>query len=199
MKHLLLILTLLLTFALMGCGTTTTEPITTTIETIFATDQTIETDLDDVCTDGNIYGIGDYDFAIAKITWVKTVNGKTVYTVLSLGETYDIEVENKALFPIGELVLVSFCDYTEKYRFHEYVPFEEESTAELPRFRVKIVEVNTYDGGDVSYIVSKDGYTIGGIYMLETEDNFLMGETIYVVIVDEYTAVPFWEWLEDQN
>jgi len=74
------------------------------------------------------------------------------------------------------------------------------TTAELPRYRVKVVEIVTGDGeGEVGYIVSKDGYTIGGIYTLETEDNFLMGETIYVVIVDEYTAVPFWEWLEDQK
>ena len=74
------------------------------------------------------------------------------------------------------------------------------TTDELPRYRVKVVEIITgEDEGEFGYIVSKDGYTIGGIYALDTEDNFLMGEIIYVVIVDEYTAVPFWEWLEDNK
>ena len=72
--------------------------------------------------------------------------------------------------------------------------------AELPRYRVKVVEVITGDDeGEIAYIVSKDGYTIGGIYTLDTEQTFQLNDIIYAVIVDEYTAVPFWEWLEDNK
>ena len=69
------------------------------------------------------------------------------------------------------------------------------TTAELPRFRVKVVEVITGDDeGEVMYIVSKDGYTIGGIYALDSEQTFQLNDIIYVVITDNYTAVPFEEW-----
>jgi len=69
------------------------------------------------------------------------------------------------------------------------------TTAELQRYRVKVVEVITGDDeGEVAYIVSKDGYTIGGIYALDTEQTFQLNDIIYVIITDNYTAVPFEEW-----
>ena len=69
---------------------------------------------------------------------------------------------------------------------------------ELQRYRVKVVEITTgNDEGEVCYIVEKYNYTVNGIYVLETEQEFQLNELIYAVIIDDYTAVPFAEWLDE--
>jgi len=75
------------------------------------------------------------------------------------------------------------------------------TTAELLRFRVKVVEItcDDDDGEPCVYVVRKDGYTVDGIYTLETEQTFQLNEILYVIITNEYTAVPFSEWWWEHN
>ncbi len=68
-----------------------------------------------------------------------------------------------------------------------------EPELELQRYRVEIVEV--VDNGH--YIVSKTGYTIGGIYYLTTNDESLeVGDTVYVIVTDFYNCELFSEYTE---
>ena len=68
---------------------------------------------------------------------------------------------------------------------------------ELQRYRVKVVEIVTGDDNEVFYTVEKYNYTINGIYVLVTEQEFQMNELVYVVIVDDYTAIPLAEWYDE--
>jgi len=71
------------------------------------------------------------------------------------------------------------------------------TTAELQRYRVEVFELVGDDGVE-AYIVSKDGYTIGGIYMLETDQMLAVGQIVYVVVIDEYNAVLFSDFIDDR-
>ena len=74
---------------------------------------------------------------------------------------------------------------------------ETTTTAELQRYRVEVFELVGDDGVE-AYIVSKDGYTIGGIYMLETDQMLAVGQIVYVVVIDEYNAVLFSDFIDDR-
>ena len=67
---------------------------------------------------------------------------------------------------------------------------------EYQRFRVEVVELVGDDGVE-AYIVSKSGYTIGGIYMLETDEELQLGDIVYVVITDTYTAELFTDFYDE--
>jgi hypothetical protein len=75
---------------------------------------------------------------------------------------------------------------------------ETTTTAELQRYRVEVVELVGDDGVE-AYIVSKHGYAIGGIYILKTDVTLKLGQIVYVVIVDEYTAVLFADFMDERG
>lgn len=70
-------------------------------------------------------------------------------------------------------------------------PMEEKG---LQRYRVKVVE--KYEDND-HYIVEKYGYSIGGIYYLETnKENLKFGDIVYVIVLDDYRCMLFSEYLD---
>jgi len=71
---------------------------------------------------------------------------------------------------------------------------------EYQRYRTKIVEIAYGDDPyEIAYIVEKDGYAISGLYVMETEQEYEVGDIVYVIVIDEYTCMPFAEWLEDNE
>jgi ABC-type oligopeptide transport system substrate-binding subunit len=71
---------------------------------------------------------------------------------------------------------------------------EQTKGKELQRYRVKVVE--KYEDND-HYIVEKYGYSIGGIYYLETnKENLKLGDIVYVIVLDDYRCMLFSEYLD---
>ena len=71
---------------------------------------------------------------------------------------------------------------------------EQTKGKELQRFRVKVVEI--YEDRD-HYIVEKYGYSISGIYYLETnKENLKLNDIVYVIVLDYYRCMLFSEYLD---
>ena len=71
---------------------------------------------------------------------------------------------------------------------------EQTKEKELQRYRVKVVEKQ--EDND-HYIVEKYGYSIGGIYYLETiKENLKVGDIVYVIVLDKYRCMLFSEYLD---
>lgn len=71
---------------------------------------------------------------------------------------------------------------------------EQTKEKELQRYRVKVVE--KYED-NVHYIVEKYGYSIGGVYYLETiKENLKLGDIVYVIVLDDYRCMLFSEYLD---
>lgn len=71
---------------------------------------------------------------------------------------------------------------------------EQTKGKELQRYRVKVVE--KYEDND-HYIVEKYGYSIGGIYYLETnKEKLKLGDIVYVIVLDKYRCMLFSEYLD---
>ena len=65
---------------------------------------------------------------------------------------------------------------------------------ELQRYKVKVVEI--YEDKD-HYIVEKYGYSISGIYYLETNnENLKLNDIVYVIVLDHYRCMLFSEYLD---
>jgi hypothetical protein len=69
------------------------------------------------------------------------------------------------------------------------------SEIEKQRYRVKVVEVVDPN----TYIVEKSGYTVGGIFYLESDMTLEIGEIIYVIQLDDYKVELFSNYVEEKE